>query len=223
MTRWEIETQLGSAGELHARSIQDPPRRALWLLEVERPALVLGSTQGDGVANSAAAAARGIEIVRRRSGGGAVLLVPGEPLWVDAIVPAGDPLWDEDVGRAAHWFGRAWAGALADLGVQADVHTGPLLRRPWSELVCFAGLGPGEVTVGGRKLVGVSQRRTRAVARLQAVVLRRWEPAELAEMLALSASEREELVAALAGAAIGTDVLGIQLDALAAALLARLG
>ena len=49
--------------------------------------------------------------------------------------------------------------------------------------VCFAGLGPGEVTVDGRKVVGISQRRTRAWARFQCAALGRWDPAALAELL----------------------------------------
>ena len=40
----------------------------------------------------------------------------------------------------------------------------------WCPLVCFAGVGPGEVLAGGRKLVGISQRRTRAGARFQCAV-----------------------------------------------------
>ena len=87
-----------------------------------------------------------MELVRRRSGGGAVLLVPGEVVWVDVIVPAGDPLWDDDVGRATHWLGATWARALAACGLpDATVHRGPMVRTPWSSLVCFSGLGPGEV------------------------------------------------------------------------------
>ncbi len=48
---------------------------------------------------------------------------------------------------------------------------------------CFAGLGPGEVTIGGRKAVGISQRRTRAGARFQCVAYERWDPGPLAALL----------------------------------------
>jgi hypothetical protein len=40
----------------------------------------------------------------------------------------------------------------------------------WSRLVCFDGLGGGEVTIGGAKAVGISQRRTRGWLRLQSSV-----------------------------------------------------
>ena len=43
-------------------------------------------------------------------------------------------------------------------------------------MVCFAGVGTGEVSVGDRKLVGLSQRRTRTGARFQCLVHLAWEP-----------------------------------------------
>ncbi len=55
---------------------------------------------------------------------------------------------------------------------------------PWSSLVCFAGVGPGEVLVGGRKAVGISQRRTKEWARFQCAAYRRWDPAALVGLLA---------------------------------------
>ena len=161
--------------------------RVWWLERRSRRRSVLGSTPARLERRSDAAAPwrqAGVELVRRRSGGGAVLLVPGEVVWVDVVVPAGDPLWDDDVGRAAHWLGAAWARALG--GVRrpgATVHRGPMVRTPWSSLVCFAGLGPGEVQLGGRKVVGISQRRTRGWARFQCAVYLRWDPAALVALL----------------------------------------
>ena len=32
-----------------------------------------------------------------------VLLLPGEFVWLDLVIPAGDPLWHDDVGRAMVW------------------------------------------------------------------------------------------------------------------------
>jgi lipoate-protein ligase A len=117
----------------------------------------------------------GVEVVRRTSGGGAVLVGPGHGLWVDLVIPKGDALWDEDVGRATWWLGDAWARALAELGVDGvEVHRGAMVRTAWSARVCFAGLGPGEVTAGGRKLVGVAQRREQRGALFQCAVAERW-------------------------------------------------
>jgi lipoate-protein ligase A len=138
--------------------------------------LVLGSTQPD-VKPPAAA---GLDVVRRRSGGGAVLVRPGSLLWVDVIVPSSDRLWRDDVGRAFAWLGETWLHALSGVGVGgARRHDGALVRTAWSDAVCFAGLGPGEVTVDGRKVVGLSQRRTREAALFQCAALLAWDPSEL--------------------------------------------
>ena len=126
----------------------------------------------------------GIDVVRRRSGGGAVHLEPGGTLWVDVVVPRGDDVWDDDVGRATFWLGEAWAIAV---GAGAAVHRGPMVRTEWSDLVCFAGLGPGEVTIDDRKVVGISQRRTREAARFQCVAYERWDPRPLAQHLPIDA------------------------------------
>jgi lipoate-protein ligase A len=172
---WNVQRARGSATEFHQRDV--PDERTIWIFEVEQPALVLGSSQ-------AMADVDGIEVVRRRSGGGAVYVAPGGTLWVDVVVPRGDDLWDDDVGRATYWLGEVWAAAIGD---HALVHRGAMVRNEWSDLVCFAGLGPGEVTVDGRKVVGISQRRTRQAARFQCVAYERWDPQPLVELLHLEA------------------------------------
>ena len=180
---------------------------------MDGPALVLGSTQPDGVVDRERAAAAGVEVVRRRSGGGAVLLRPGEVVWVDVLVPTGDVLWQADVGLAFGWLGRAWAEALGSLGVPASVHEGALVAGRWSSLVCFGGLGPGEVTVGGRKVVGISQRRTRAGALFQCAALVDWDPSPLLDLLVLSDDDRAEAAADLSSVAAGTGVDAMELAA----------
>jgi lipoate-protein ligase A len=203
---WELRQLTGRAADLHAEPLPEAPARAVWVLDATAPALVLGSTQSEELVDSEAAAAAGIEVARRRSGGGVVLVLPGETAWVDVIMPAGDPLWDDDIARAVHWLGRAWQSALAELGVGAtDVHEGPLACGPLGRLVCFATVGAGEVTVPGgdgpRKLVGISQRRTRAAARFQCAAYRRWDPEPLARLLRLDHEGRR----AIADAAVGTE------------------
>jgi len=162
------------------------------------PAVVLGSTQ---------AAPRGsahIEVVRRRSGGGAVLVAPDEPLWVDVDLPTGDPLWSDDVGASFGWLGRAWASAIGG-GV---AHEGPFEPGRWGSTVCFAGRGPGEVFVDDAKVVGLAQRRTRAGARFQCAVLSRWDPGPLIDVV-VPAAERSTARADLAGVARGVDLDGL--------------
>ncbi|HEX2564137.1 MAG TPA: hypothetical protein VHK25_09485 [Acidimicrobiales bacterium] len=202
---WELRRLTGRAADLHAEPLPEAPGRAVWVLDATAPALVLGSTQSERLVDGDAAAAAGIDVARRRSGGGVVLVLPGETAWVDVVLPAGDPLWDDDIARAAHWVGRAWQSALAELGVEpTQVHEGPLACGPLGRLVCFATVGAGEVTLPGgdepRKVVGISQRRTRAAARFQCAAYRRWDPDPLARLLRLDHEGRR----AITDAAIGT-------------------
>ncbi len=187
-------------------------------------AVVLGSGQRPGVVDAAAARRRNLPILRRRSGGGVVLVSPADLLWVDVLVPRGDPLWHPDVGRAFVWLGRAWQHALAECGVSGEVHQGAYEAGRWGSLVCYAGRGPGEVFVEGRKVVGLSQRRSGTFVRFQSGLLRRWEPSELAGLCALPEPEREALVQDLAGCAAGVAVPEDRmLGALSAALRAAEG
>ena len=203
---WAFQQVRGSAADLHGLDpLAEAGGRRVAVLEVDRPALVLGSTQPDAVVDRGAVDAAGVELVRRRSGGGAVLLVPGDSLWVDVVLPRADRLWDDDVGRATWWLGRAWAAALGDLDLAATVHEAGLVRTRWSSLVCFAGWGPGEVAVRDRKAVGVASRRSRSGARFQCGLGRTWDPGPLLDLLALEPAERAEGRHHLAHAAIGVD------------------
>ena len=166
---WTVEHRRGSVPEL-LDAPEPPPGapRLARLHTVDRPGLVLGSTQPPATADRAAAAAAGVDVVRRRSGGGAVLLWPGRQVWVDFFVPADDPLWSDDVSSAALWAGEAWAAAIGPFASgPVSMHSGRLVADRWGRLVCFAGRGPGEVLVGGLKVAGVSQRRSRHRARIQ--------------------------------------------------------
>lgn len=206
MTTWRVESRTGSAAELHARDLEAGDGRLVEVLAVTGPALVLGSTQPEAAADAAAAAATGTEIARRRSGGGAVLLLPGRCTWIDVTISRDDPLWHDDVATAFHWLGRAWTGAVGRFGVEATVHLDRPVSSPWSRRVCFAGLGAGEVVVGGRKLVGISQRRTRDGARFQCVLHRSWDPVPLLGLLALDEHERAYGLTELVDVAAGIDV-----------------
>jgi hypothetical protein len=87
-----------------------------------------------------------------------------------------------------------------------EVWRGGLVRTPWSARVCFAGLGPGEVVLKGRKVVGMSQRRTRHGALFQCALPIVWDPAALLDVMALSPSSRLAGSAAVADAAVGVGV-----------------
>jgi lipoate-protein ligase A len=197
-------TVRGPASALHASEPTGDAFAASWL-EVERPALVLGSTQKETVADVTACERRGVDVAHRRSGGGSVLMIPGEILWLDVIVPRGDERWDDDIGRSMWWLGEAWATALRACGVGGvGVHRDRPWATRWSRLVCFDGAGAGEVLVAGDKAVGISQRRTRNWARLQSAVHVAWRPEMVVELLA----EPRPAVSELSGVWTVPDAIG---------------
>jgi lipoate-protein ligase A len=205
LAEWALERAVGPPERLHRLGIQNPERRLLRWCHATTAALVLGSAQPEAHVDPVAAGARGLAVVRRRSGGSSVVVGPGRVAWLDVVVPAGDPAWDDDVGIAPLWLGQVWAAALSALGVVApSVHTGPMERPGWSNYVCFAGVGPGEVRVPAGKVVGISQRRTRTAVLFQCGALLRWDPVEAVSALAI---DRGRAARDLTGVAAGLDTL----------------
>ncbi len=229
--RWEVQRAVGTVRELHATSearVAEPlgqplgHQRFAVLQSPTNGAVVIGSAQLESNVDLQACARAGLEVVRRRSGGGAVLVEPASVVWVDLVIAPTDPLWSADVGRSMWWVGEAWAEALRRAGTGGvEVWKGPMVHSPWSSLVCFAGRGPGEVVdATGRKVVGVSQRRARHRALFQCACLLQWEPDRLLELLALPEAERQTASSGLAWAAtgIGAERAGAVVEALFAAL-----
>ena len=172
-----------TASEQHGRDL--PAERSVWNVDITTPAIVLGSRQTEAELDLDACVIAGTEIVRRRSGGGMVYLSPGKQVWLDVVIPKDDRLWIDDVGRAAWWLGDVWLAAIESLAasrkINAYVHRQDLVRGKYGDRVCFSGAGPGEVMMlnnagNPAKIVGISQRRTRDLARFQCTMYLQWDP-----------------------------------------------
>lgn len=165
-----------------------------------RPAVVLGRGQREERVRAGDPA-----VARRHSGGGAVLM-DADLLSLDVLLPTGHPALGDDVGTVFLHVGRAWAGALAELGVTGlEVHRGASAARRLGDArqrllagICYALPGRGEVLHTGRKLVGLSQRRRRSGALVQCGMLWSWRPTPL--LTALGADPHDPEVH---GAAVG--------------------
>jgi lipoate-protein ligase A len=164
------------------------------------PAFVLGSTQSIDTVDPREIEASLLTVVRRRSGGGGVLVRPDAQLWLDLFVPAGHAVAHRDVSKAALVAGRLWSDALNPLVRETlVVHDGALMQTPWSRVDCFSGVGPGEVLLNGRKLVGISQRRVRAGTWFFTMAHVSFDPSEHARIARLDPASRSALESQLAG------------------------
>ncbi len=207
-------------GDFLARPLPaDLAEAEVWVYRPTRPALVLGSAQPESTADAVRAAAAGADVVRRRSGGGAVWVPTEGFLWLDVVLPRTDPRWSDDVRASVQWLGDAWRAALSSVGVEGEVWHDGVETTPWGRTVCFGSLGPGEVAVGSRKVVGISQRRTREGARFQCLVYAAWEPAAVLDLLALPQADRDRAEVDLLPRAVG---IGSRLPALEAAIVSEL-
>lgn len=211
---WTIERHEGTVGELHGLGLGESPKRTVRLCIPTDGALVLGSAQNESDVDREVLAGHGLNLVRRASGGGAVLVEPGDLLWIDVVLPREDSLWHEDVGTAFYWLGSVWKSALEVVGSECvTMHDGAMVKNEWSRLVCFAGLGPGECLVDDRKVVGISQRRTRAGAIFQSSVLLRFDPQRIVGLFQMSDVDAERALDSLAGSVASLAVSSQALEA----------
>jgi lipoate-protein ligase A len=178
---WKSHFWRGSASDFH--SLDLAPERAVWCCSVTSPALILGSTQKESDIDSACAIAGGIDIVRRRSGGGVVFVDPDASIWCDITIARDDVLWTDDVSTSMLWLGDVFVEALAPW-LTTSVYRNEFVVGDDGRAVCFASTSPGEVFSGPEKVVGISQRRTREGARFQCVLYRQWKPQDWVHCLA---------------------------------------
>ncbi len=210
----------GTVSDLHRREVVAELGREAWFMQPSIPALVLGSAQRAELALMSELESRGLDLATRRSGGGAVL-VDDSMLWIDLVIGRDDPLWVDDIGVAFEWVGQLWKATFAALSVpEVVVHRGALEVGEWGRQICFCSLGPGEVRSRGRKVVGISQRRTRDGARFQCSVLLENSQSLIPDLLAIESDRREDALREIDESAAG---LSISAEVLRSALRAQLG
>ena len=125
----------------------------------ERPTLSLGRNErARGSYDPDAIRRMGVDVVRRPTGGRAVLHWRELTYAVAApVTMLGGP---RDVYR---WINGCLAEGLASLGIPSEIAPEPHSPTPLEAGPCFQVAAGGEVTAGGRKLVGSAQVRVRDI------------------------------------------------------------
>lgn len=184
MASWRFIECYGLASEFHADPMIHVDLRTVRFLEVARNAMVLGSSQDPSQIDAGVLNRFDAELVVRRSGGGAVYLSPSNQLWIDISIPKQDRLYCEDLRRSFLPIGSLVLEALSEISsLDFQMHSGPLVGGELGRAICFAGIGPGEITVEGAKVVGISQRRTQKGAVFQCTMYLRYPLTEMEEIM----------------------------------------
>lgn len=129
----------------------------LRLFAWEPACLSLGQAQPYADVDEQRLAARGWDVVRRPTGGRAILHT--DELTYSVIASADEPAV---AGTLLESYNRLAAGllhAVRSLGLAADLKTGPREAVDRSNPVCFEAPSAYEITVAGRKLIGSAQAR----------------------------------------------------------------
>lgn len=140
------------------------------------PCLSLGRHQGLEAADLDFCRAEGIDIVRRPTGGRAVLHHHERTYSVTA--PLGAGAMPRPLQEAYRTICAALVVAVRSLGVEAELTGGEVnlqLPGPRSTVPCFEAPAGGEVVVGGRKLIGSSMRASEGFLLQHGAILLDWD------------------------------------------------
>jgi lipoate-protein ligase A len=124
------------------------------------PAISIGYNQQFSAFDSEVAIADGVDLVRRPTGGRAIL--HAEELTYSVVGTSPGPLFGDSLHSSYQLINQALLLFLQSLDIQADVSQGES-RAEARGVTCFKSAGRHEISVGGCKLVGSAQRRTGGV------------------------------------------------------------
>ena len=123
------------------------------------PCLSLGYAQNYQEVDETELDKRGWSIVRRPTGGRAILHT--DEITYSVTGPLEYPLFKGSILGSYRRISAALMGSLSNLGVSADMNESPRSRdtRVNQEAVCFEVASNYEITFGGKKLIGSAQAR----------------------------------------------------------------
>lgn len=138
------------------RSLCAPPTLRLYAWNT--PSVSLGVFQPFSDIDAAYCTAHAIPIVRRPTGGRAIL--HGDELTYSFSAPAASPSFGKTLRDAATALSLAFAAAFRRAGIDAIVRSRPAPGQVLTRsALCFQSVSYGEFTVSGTKIIGSAQKR----------------------------------------------------------------
>jgi lipoate-protein ligase A len=151
--------------ELLARAQAGEQRPVLRFYTWSPPAVSLGRFQDLETSVIAdACRKRGIDVIRRVTGGRAVL--HNHELTYSIVSPAGNPLFPDEVLGTYTVIAQGLLAGLRNLGIPAEMVSrsgrhADLVRKESRDPSCFSSPSWYEIVVRGKKIIGSAQRRVR--------------------------------------------------------------
>jgi lipoate-protein ligase A len=195
MTTWKLLDTGADIGarnmaideELLARAQAGETLPVLRFYTWDPPAVSLGRFQKIGAAVDAGACKRrGIDIVRRITGGRAVL--HHRELTYSIVARVDDPLFPSDVLGTYRVIAACLLAGLKNLGIPAEMVSrksrhAPLVKKEASSPACFSSPSWYEIVVRHRKIIGSAQRRLPRAFLQHGSVLLDYDPGLEAEVI----------------------------------------
>ena len=181
----------------------------------EPAAVTIGYNQDFNDFDESSLGAAGYDLVRRPTGGRAIL--HADELTYAVIGTSPDPIFGTSLHETYLKINQALLSFLAEFGIAADISSGES-REEARSLVCFRSAGRHEISVSGRKIIGSAQRRTAGVFLQHGSILTGPGHLELQSFLLPDVNRNPEDLAEVTtdlGQLLGAPPTGADLEALA--------
>jgi lipoate-protein ligase A len=193
-------------------AVRDDGRARLRIYRFHAPTLTLGRFQADDEVDTEACTRYGVEVVRRPTGGRALL--HGAEVTYSVAMPK-PPGADGAVDALYCAIAQSLIAGLAQLGIDAAVAAQPVAP---AGAVCFTGVQGADLRVAGRKVCGSAQVQRGAFAMQHGSVLLDRLPFDEVDLLHFASDEdRDRTRAKLRASTVTLAELGVAADARAVA------
>jgi lipoate-protein ligase A len=170
---------LDEAISVAVRQKHSPPTIRLYQWDI--PSVTIGFFQRTSDINTVYCAEKGYPVIRRITGGRAILHDAELTYSVSSLkdsFPFGNRLFED-----YSIISKALAHGLASLGVDAHLSFSKKRAEGHRYPACFKAVSYGEVTVGGRKIIGSAQKRYHDGFLQQGSIMLDFRPEELSNVL----------------------------------------